>query len=65
MPGLWPWEARPGGRRPNAMKCTIEPSLGGAGSEVLAVGGAGEVLADQPGQVQQCASARLFTQVGR
>src|SRR5215475_10212473 len=30
-----------------------EPSLGGAGGEVLAVGGAGEVLAYQPGQQQQ------------
>ena len=31
-----------------------EPSLESAGREVLAVGGASELLADQPGQVQQC-----------
>jgi hypothetical protein len=37
------------------MKCTHRnPLLGGAGGEVLAVRGAGEVLADQPGYEQQC-----------
>jgi hypothetical protein len=37
------------------MKCTHRnPSLGGAGGEALAVRGAGEVLADQPGYEQKC-----------
>jgi hypothetical protein len=31
-----------------------EPSLESAGSEVLALGGASKLLADQPGQVQRC-----------
>jgi hypothetical protein len=37
----------------------IEPLLGGVGSEVLAAGGADELLAYQPGQVQQCGPAKL------
>src|SRR5262245_59658800 len=41
-------------RSRNPMKWPIEPSLGGAGGEVLGVGGASELLDYQPGQVQQC-----------